>query len=225
MRPGPFACALFGLVFLACSRTDLSASLSGVNDAGAGRPATSTQTTPSSMHDAAAIQEAGAIADDGDDGADGATCAIPAKAVGTSCQVVMHYPDVVSPCGRGQYQLYCSEAPDPSLACGLLGGIPAGGVEYCCPCAGTDAGAACVNIDLSSYDRSCTRDSDCIEISTTGFACCVWDCSSAAINVEAGAQYERAIAGLPSCGLSGCANDSGPRCDHGVCVPSQGASP
>lgn len=84
-----------------------------------------------------------------------------------------------------------------------------------------DAGAECVILDLSTYDRSCTSDSDCLAV-TSGLACgsaCL--CPNDAINAIGRTRYERAIAPLSgaastcSCPVERALN---PVCVQGVCT-------
>jgi hypothetical protein len=61
--------------------------------------------------------------------------------------------------------------------------------------------AGCVYVDLSTYDRSCKADSDCIDI-TPGSICpgsCA--CGGAAVNIDGQARYQAAI---KSVGLGFC---------------------
>jgi hypothetical protein len=133
---------LFGSLLAACNRTDLSASLVGVDEAGAARDATATQSTPASMRDATAGQDAGDNA---------------------------------------------------------------------------DAGSACVDVDVSTYDDSCSTDSDCIAI-TSGVICPGdWLCVDATINVDGQARYEQTIARLPPIGP----NFHCPEVPSPVCVRGQ----
>jgi hypothetical protein len=221
------------VVLLGCgSRADIADVLRGLNDGGAGADATATPDA-GSMQDATAIVDAGDIAEDDAAGTDWTSCAVPPTALGigvgraSSCFVATAgvFEHAASRCRSAEYPMYCfaTQAP-PSSSLGCHGVMAVdGGVYYCCPCA--DAGPACVNVDLSTYDRSCSRDSECMTISTTGIACCIGSCSAAAINADSGARYWQAIAGLPSCGLSGCPNDQGPACIHGMCTYPRGSDP
>ncbi len=79
----------------------------------------------------------------------------------------------------------------------------------------------CVEIDPSSYDRSCVSDSDCMAISA-GMVCssgCRGDCPTAAINVRERACYEQAIP-QPRDNACECGSILAPdaRCINGVCT-------
>jgi hypothetical protein len=251
MRPGPSACALFGLVLLACNRADRATSSGNANDAGERPDATSARTMPSvrdaSLANDAEAQGADDIADagntvqDGAYGSPGPTCTVPSQArSSTACQVMPYPGDVPPHCGRPtEYELFCSEALDASaFGCNLIAieDAPMRGFDYCCFCEGTDAGTGCVNVDPSTYDRSCSKDSDCMTIASgilcPGDACSFCCGGNAAINVDGKARYEQTIAplsdawsdvfGLPTsvCNCQNCAG-SGPFCNHGVCTTSQ----
>ena len=91
---------------------------------------------------------------------------------------------------------------------------------------GNDA-AACTGtvIHASSYDQSCTTDSDCVAVAE-GNACiaCGFNCANAVINVSAQAQYRADIANTPAgssesdpaC-VSGCPAEFVPCCRAGQC--------
>jgi len=217
MRSGPLAGALFGLALVACGgRIDLTGAPGNTGDAGTVRDATASQQSPS-MLDASNIGEAGGEA------ADGATCTIPPLGHGSGmCAPTQVFPIVSHMCGSTAYVMDCLEgaAPDPSLRCSGAVAVGAGGdYDYCCPCEGADAGTSCVNVDLSTYNRSCNSDKDCVAISSgSGITCCIGQCLTDAINVEAGALYWQTVGGLPSCGLSGCPAEHGPVCVLHVCT-------
>jgi hypothetical protein len=96
-----------------------------------------------------------------------------------------------------------------------------------------DTGAPlCVDVDLSTYDTSCTQDSDCVEINA-GEICprttCL--CGGSAVNVSEQARYEAAIAPIvaadsapsPMPFVCGCPFFGNPVCAKGqctLCVPS-----
>jgi len=94
-----------------------------------------------------------------------------------------------------------------------------GDTYYCCPCVGSDAGTGCVNVDLSTYDRSCSSDSDCIAI-TSGVICPGnWLCSNATVNADGQRRYEQTIALLPPVGPNfHCRRGPPPVCVRGVCT-------
>jgi hypothetical protein len=79
----------------------------------------------------------------------------------------------------------------------------------------------CVNLDLSTFDRSCRADSDCMSIAS-GMACpsgCF--CPNDAINVDMRLRYETTVASLPF-NTAACPCPSGPPqgpvCTKGVCT-------
>jgi len=82
---------------------------------------------------------------------------------------------------------------------------------------GPDAGGACVNIDLSTYDQSCRQDSDCTLI--TPGEICPGDCScgGATVNVSEEARYVAAVSGLQT-GVCGCPAEESPRCIQNRCT-------
>src|SRR5580704_3121666 len=76
---------------------------------------------------------------------------------------------------------------------------------------GSGDGAACVNVELSSYDQSCNVDADCVEI-TSGTICngsCA--CGGSAINVDGKARYQSQVAGITTAGCP-CAYPGNPTC-------------
>jgi len=82
-----------------------------------------------------------------------------------------------------------------------------------------DAGPGCVNVDLSTYDDSCTKDSDCIVV-PNGMMCPGWcACPNAVINVDGQTRYKQAVAPLQSSLNNTCACPSVPLpvCTQGVC--------
>ena len=89
--------------------------------------------------------------------------------------------------------------------------------------------AACVYIDVSTYDQSCTRTSDCVAI-TAGMVCTgECECGGALINVDGQARYDQAISAIvpPMCA---CPTWGNPTCAGGRCVycgitPSQPGCP
>ena len=98
------------------------------------------------------------------------------------------------------------------------------GGSFCCAVA-PDAGCTAGGIAASSYDQSCTLDSDCISIAE-GNSCslCGFDCPSAAINVAGYGKYLADIA-YTTADLSGqrqaCSNvcmvKTAPCCAGGMC--------
>jgi hypothetical protein len=84
-------------------------------------------------------------------------------------------------------------------------------------CVGKSGPAEC-NISASSFDQSCTTDSDCVGVSDGNLceASCT-DCTSAAIHTSAQAAYQSALAKL-SFSPRVCPCPLVPvYCDHGVC--------
>jgi hypothetical protein len=80
-----------------------------------------------------------------------------------------------------------------------------------------EGSSTCVDIELSSYDRSCTTASDCIEI-TSGEICpgsC--ECGGSTINKDGQAKYEAAISGIKTAACP-CAAGPLPECVHGKCT-------
>jgi hypothetical protein len=76
--------------------------------------------------------------------------------------------------------------------------------------------ASCVFVDLSTYDRSCNRASDCTYVSG-GEICdgsCPWSCGSDLINVSDLARYESAVASIQPANCE-CGVPAPPQCiDH-----------
>lgn len=97
------------------------------------------------------------------------------------------------------------------------------GAGGACEVTADDAGpppadaAACVNIDVSSYDQSCMQSSDCIVV-TDGMVCtgeCA--CGGSLINVDGQARYEQATAGIVPAVCS-CPAWGEPTCVQDRCV-------
>jgi hypothetical protein len=85
-------------------------------------------------------------------------------------------------------------------------------------------GDACVNVDLSRYDRSCKSNSDCMAV-TSGTICrpgCEGACPNAAINVDDKARYFEALAPLQVYGPDPCECGFIPApdayCIQGLCI-------
>jgi hypothetical protein len=101
----------------------------------------------------------------------------------------------------------------------------------CCPCASDDTAAdaaapgtrACVNIDLSTYDTSCSTDSDCMAVLSGEYCAptCQNACLNAAINRDGEARYwqtlEQATPQFCECGNY----QSHTFCNYGVCTFSR----
>lgn len=79
----------------------------------------------------------------------------------------------------------------------------------------SDAGA-CVNVDVSTYDQTCSADSDCMEV--TGGAVCTGACAcgGSAINVDGKARYEAAVAAVKPAQCF-CPAGGFPRCVQNHC--------
>jgi hypothetical protein len=82
-------------------------------------------------------------------------------------------------------------------------------------------GAVCVDIDVSTYDRSCHADADCINVSA-GMICSGYNClcGGAAISADAEPRYKAAFASVqpgpgPYCE---CPYFGRPRCIQAECV-------
>jgi hypothetical protein len=118
------------------------------------------------------------------------------------------------------------EAATASLVsgtCGCFQSTPQCTNHHCTQQAGdADASApvdaaACVYVDLSTYDTSCTTDADCIEI-TPGRICsgdCA--CGGAIVNADGESRYEQTIAPLKLGGCP-CISAGTPRCIQGQCT-------
>ena len=224
----PLAVAvLVGWVASACgSRTDLIGSPAGTTDAGTVADATAMQAARS-MPDATATVDAGDMPESGSiaDVPGTTACHVAQLVAALGCDVVL------PPTGCGafdEYAVSCSfnvsfSPPDGCFdPCPSCNGMPG----YCCPCLGPDAGVGCVNIDPSTYDRSCSNDSDCMLI-TSGAICppvaCL--CAKAAINVNESNRYSQTwqtVSALPRssvpCRCGDSYNSPRPVCSHGMCT-------
>jgi hypothetical protein len=137
-----------------------------------------------------------------------------------------------------------------AAACAAAGGQCVQGVAFCANvgpgaaagscldvgpgtlCCAVNADAGCTEIEASSYDQTCTSDSDCVVVDV-GNACevCVFACGEnrGAINVGAMAQYtadvSKTAAGFPAC--EGCPPEPmiSPCCRGGQCHAGGGCSP
>jgi hypothetical protein len=138
-------------------------------------------------------------------------------------------------CNPNEYAIGCSGAgPASPLLAGCRGVFSGnGGPVGCCPCGtnesvndgGTlrkDAGQDCT-ISASSYDQSCTVDTDCQEVTSTDYCTANCLCGGSAINVGAVTAFNEAIGKTPlgSGTLSGgcpCPSSFGPCCRGGTCT-------
>jgi len=59
-----------------------------------------------------------------------------------------------------------------------------------------DAGEECVEIDVSTYDRSCNDVSDCTEIPTGAVCDGSCECGGTPVNVSGEARYKQAVSGI-----------------------------
>jgi hypothetical protein len=200
MRTGLLACALLGVVLVACgSRSDLLGSPGGTNDAGIAADGTATTMQdgsflppdPAATLDAGATCEAGSMVDEA-----GATaCYVAPWIIGTECDVAT--PPMNGGCGASEYQVACGASANfaPRAAAGCVSMFGHGGTDYCCPCLRSDAAALCANIDFSTYDRSCCSDSDCVIFPGYDGLLCSGDCACAPLS-----RHELQLRGL--CGDS-----------------------
>lgn len=236
MRTRVLACALVGWGLFACGRTNLLLSADIARDAGTAADGTATQHTgsmpdPGATSDPGAVPEGGSMADE----AGAPACYVP-ESVATlptpGCAVWL--PSNNNGCGPSEYAVGCGESVSFTVPNDCYNPCPScnGGPGYCCPCLAADAGVACVDTDVSTYDRSCSKDSDCINIQSV---MCAGECycacgGNAAINVDGRARYQQAVAPvLPllnnTCTCENCPESPsgafGAFCDHGVCAPSQ----
>lgn len=83
--------------------------------------------------------------------------------------------------------------------------------------AGSSEGGSCVDIDLSTYDQSCSVDGDCILIAAGHLCPGACGCPAAPINAKEQARYEAAVAPahLLACP---CAFPGSPRCVQNKCT-------
>jgi hypothetical protein len=76
-----------------------------------------------------------------------------------------------------------------------------------------------VNIDLSTYDRSCQKDSDCIAIADGQICSGQCACPDVEINVSGQSTYEAAVSSIDT-GMCFCPAGPVPQCLDSVCVNS-----
>jgi hypothetical protein len=241
-RPSCIALLLVSVALDCGARPDLEGSFAPPPDGGATPVVTATRDAgggvdASATVDAAAILEPGAT---GGGAADAAACKIPASAssveAGASCQPLPadmpdafaeHFPGAGALCGSYFYVMGCTQraTPDSAMGCFPVAGGGQGDTaytDYCCPCEGV---SACVNVDLTPYDRSCRRDSDCVGV--FGGTLCAGQCEcfhNGAINVDGLAQYQEATAPQyppASMNCHGCSPSARVSCIEGLCRYSQ----
>jgi hypothetical protein len=90
-----------------------------------------------------------------------------------------------------------------------------------------EAGVVCVNVDLSTYDRSCTTESDCVYIAA-GTLCsdqCVATCGNVYVNVDGLDRYRQTVTPLPQQPVCNCPAQSLPSCVQGQCTASSMSPP
>jgi hypothetical protein len=84
--------------------------------------------------------------------------------------------------------------------------------------AGATDGGLCVNVDLSTYDRSCDTASDCIYIAAGTICSGACACGNAVVNAAGQARYQQTLAPLPRGPVCHCPNEPIPQCVEGECV-------
>jgi hypothetical protein len=185
---------------------------SATDDAGSPLDATVTLDAGTAIDfDANAVFEGGGL---------GILCYLPQPPLPwNECAVALPPTDA---CAPSEYEWSCGTVVDASTP-PVLGCAPEPGVfrgRYCCPCGAADAGGeACIGIDLSTYDRSCQTDSDCMSIPNP--VCQDCNCDNDAINVDGRDRFNATLARLPpamTLGGCGCNFESGPKCVQGVCT-------
>jgi hypothetical protein len=144
---------------------------------------------------------------------------------GINAKELSRYKAALTSCGDGT----CDCSPMGAARCvkGPLGGV----CLYCpyqhpddgtlvppgCPGATLDAGA-CIDVNLSIYDRSCRVDSDCISVAAgtlCSYNACAF-CGGSTINANAFAKYKAALATLPQgTGVCNCPSYADPHCAQG----------
>jgi hypothetical protein len=100
--------------------------------------------------------------------------------------------------------------------CGFGGNQPAGCADAAAPSPGTDGGM-CVDIDLSTYDQSCVRASDCIVILTGEVCSSECTCGGSPVNGSEQPRYEEATSGI-TFGKCFCPVELAPSCVGNKCV-------
>jgi hypothetical protein len=120
--------------------------------------------------------------------------------------------------------------------CGLGSAQPAGcdldgGVDVPPPDAGSfdggvfkgDAGEACVEVDVSTYDQSCNTSSDCIAIETGEV--CTGDCAcgNGAVNIAGQARYDETVNAV-ALGDCSCIAELPVQCLSNTCVLCTGSA-
>jgi hypothetical protein len=159
----------------------------------------------------------------------GATTSICKPAAGGTCVIEVECgpPTVCDPgaCGPEPFLPAGSGCPAGSTGSVACTGTSPGTCEWTLTCSdGKDAGSSgdggtCVDIVPSSYDQSCTTNSDCIIISAgelcsnDGCRCGGWS-----INKSDEARYEKAVPPVaPGAMQCECPLIGHPKCVHGTC--------
>jgi hypothetical protein len=100
--------------------------------------------------------------------------------------------------------------------CGIGGNQPAGCDDAATTPPATDGGK-CVNVDLSTYDQSCVRATDCIVILTGQVCNSECACGGSPVNATEQARYDEATSGLTP-GACSCPLEPEPSCVGNKCV-------
>ena len=118
-----------------------------------------------------------------------------------------------------QVVLAMAMVPVAFAACGGRALEQGGGAPDSGP--NTDA-ATCVTVDVSTYDRSCTRASDCITISAGTLCDGDCRCGGSTVNADGMAAYDSATSSL-SLGDCFCPSTPAPQCIDNQCTICTGA--
>jgi hypothetical protein len=78
-----------------------------------------------------------------------------------------------------------------------------------------DAGS-CVNVDLSTFDRSCKQASDCVSVTAGELCTGQCSCGGSFINADGLARYQQLVAGVEP-GTCFCGEEPAPECIDGTC--------
>jgi hypothetical protein len=82
---------------------------------------------------------------------------------------------------------------------------------------GSGGGTACNTVDISSFDRSCQKDSDCITVAAGTFCPGQCTCGTAAINLGEAQRYSQTLAPLKPLIQCSCPSVGSPTCVAGQC--------
>ena len=131
--------------------------------------------------------------------------------------------------GQARYESAISSVELGACECPFMGSIECID-QVCTRCMGlpsdppacqtqaVDAGRACVDVDLSTYDTSCQEDTDCTMI-TAGTLCsdsCM--CGGATINTDGLGRYNMEVSALGTTGTCPCPAEGVPRCIANKCT-------